>query len=45
MQAGDVPSTWADISLLNYLTGYHPETDLNEGVRKFVGWYRDYHNV
>jgi UDP-glucuronate 4-epimerase len=42
MQPGDVPRTWADASLLQRLTGYRPETDMREGIKKFVAWYRDY---
>jgi UDP-glucuronate 4-epimerase len=45
MQAGDVPATWADTSLLHYLTGYKPYTDLPTGVRNFVRWYREYYKV
>jgi UDP-glucuronate 4-epimerase len=45
MQPGDVPATWADASLLQGLTGYRPETEFREGVRRFVAWYRDYHGV
>ncbi len=45
MQPGDVPATWADASLLRRLTGYAPQTDLREGVRAFVDWYRSYHGV
>ena len=45
MQAGDVPATWADTSLLHDLTGYQPNTDLLTGVRKFIRWYREYYNV
>ena len=45
MQAGDVPATWADTSLLEELTGYKPNTDLITGVQKFVSWYREYYNV
>ena len=45
MQAGDVPATWADTSLLEHLTGYKPYMDLNEGVQRFVSWYRDFYNV
>ena len=41
IQPGDVPATWADVSLLERLTGYRPETDLREGIRKFVSWYRE----
>ena len=45
MQAGDVPATWADASLLQELTGYSPETSVKDGVRNFVAWYRDFYGV
>lgn len=45
MQAGDVPATWADASLLKSLTGYAPKTDVKTGVAEFVKWYRDYYQV
>ena len=45
MQAGDVPATWAETALLECLTGYKPQTDINTGVRNFVEWYRDYYDV
>ncbi|ASP29956.1 UDP-glucuronate 5-epimerase [Qipengyuania flava] len=45
MQPGDVPATWADAELLRTLTGYVPETDIREGVRRFVAWYCDYYQV
>ena len=45
MQPGDVPATWADASLLRRLTGYAPQTDLAEGLARFVAWYRDYYRV
>ena len=45
MQPGDVPATWADAELLRSLTGYAPKTDIREGVRQFVAWYRDYFKV
>ncbi|MFC5738016.1 NAD-dependent epimerase/dehydratase family protein [Sinirhodobacter huangdaonensis] len=45
MQAGDVPATWADTTLLQRLTGYHPKTRVPEGVKAFVDWYRDYYQV
>lgn len=45
MQAGDVPATWADTTLLEYLTGYKPNMDLSLGVQNFVSWYRKYYNV
>ncbi|MEN8838078.1 MAG: NAD-dependent epimerase/dehydratase family protein [Celeribacter marinus] len=45
MQAGDVPATWADASLLHTLTGYAPQTDVKDGVASFVDWYRDYYQI
>jgi len=45
MQAGDVPATWADASLVQALTGYRPQTPFREGVARFVDWYRGYHGV
>ena len=43
IQAGDVPATWADTSLLKHLTNFQPQTEVNEGVHKFVKWYRNYY--
>jgi UDP-glucuronate 4-epimerase len=45
MQAGDVPATWADATLLKALTGYAPQTPFRDGVARFVEWYRAYHRV
>jgi UDP-glucuronate 4-epimerase len=45
MQKGDVPATWADASLLQRLTGFRPQTDVREGVKRFVAWYRDFYKV
>lgn len=45
IQPGDVTAAWADCSLLESLTGYRPHTDIREGVRRFVAWYRDYYAV
>ena len=45
MQKGDVPATWADATLLKELTGYAPQTNVKEGIRQFVAWYRDYYGV
>ncbi len=45
MQPGDVPATWADATLIEALTGPLPRTDIAEGVRRFVAWYRDYYRV
>lgn len=45
MQAGDVVSTYADIDSLSGDTGFRPDTSLREGLRKFVGWYREYYDL
>ena len=44
MQTGDVPATWADATLLQRLTGYKPQTDVREGIARFVSWFREYHD-
>jgi UDP-glucuronate 4-epimerase len=45
MQQGDVPRTFADCSLLKRLTGFQPSTPVETGVRNFVRWYKEYHNI
>ena len=45
MQAGDVPTTWANAQLLKDLTGYQPQTSVAQGVEEFVRWYRDYYQT
>ena len=40
MQPGDVPLTWANIEKAGRLLGYRPSTTLEEGLKKFVTWYR-----
>jgi UDP-glucuronate 4-epimerase len=45
MQPGDVPATWADAGLIEALTGPLPRTDIKDGVRRFVDWYRDYYRA
>jgi len=45
MQIGDVPATWANADLLHSLTGYRPKTDIKDGVRSFVHWYREYYGT
>jgi len=43
MQPGDLPETYADIDDLTRDVGFRPKVPLEEGVRRFVAWYRDYH--
>src|SRR3954454_19633149 len=45
MQPGDVKETFADISAIERDHGFKPTTSIDEGVPKFVAWYRDYHKV
>jgi UDP-glucuronate 4-epimerase len=45
MQAGDVQATEADTSALEAATGFKPATPVEEGIARFVAWYRDYHRV
>ncbi|WP_424360410.1 NAD-dependent epimerase/dehydratase family protein [Methylocystis parvus] len=42
MQKGDVPRTFASADLLEKLTGYRPQTSVDEGVKALVEWYRAY---
>ena len=42
LQPGDVPDTLADCSDLERAVGYRPTTPIEEGVRRFVEWYRGY---
>lgn len=43
MQKGEVYATWANADLLKCLTGYQPQTDVRQGIAKFVAWFRDYY--
>ena len=45
MQAGDVPATYADIDDLYSAVGFKPRTGIEEGVSRFVEWYKSYYNV
>ena len=45
MQPGDVPATYADIDDLERDFGYRPKTELADGIKSFVDWYRDYYKA
>jgi UDP-glucuronate 4-epimerase len=45
MQPGDVKETFADISAIERDHGFQPTTTIDEGVPRFVEWYRDYHRL
>jgi UDP-glucuronate 4-epimerase len=42
LQAGDVPDTFADVDDLVEQFGYRPSTTIEEGIARFVAWYREY---
>jgi UDP-glucuronate 4-epimerase len=45
LQPGDVPDTSAEVTELMNDTGYRPDTSVEEGIRRFVDWYRSYYGV
>lgn len=45
LQDGDVPETYADVSLLSENTKFKPNTKVIDGVGKFIEWYQEYYNI
>ena len=45
LQPGDVPDTLADSSALERAVGYKPSVSVDDGVKQFVDWYRDFYKV
>ena len=45
MQVGDVPDTFANVDDLMEAVGFRPATSIEEGVRRFVAWYREYYQA
>lgn len=45
LQPGDVPATYADVDDLTAAVGFKPATPIEEGIKKFVAWYREYYRV
>ncbi len=45
LQAGDVPKTYADVDDLIRDVGFKPNTSIDDGIGKFVEWYRGYYGV
>jgi len=45
LEPGDVPATYADIDDTRRDLGFAPKTTIDEGLPRFVRWYRDYHRV
>jgi UDP-glucuronate 4-epimerase len=45
MQLGDVPATYADIDDLANEIGFKPRTPIEDGIRRFFRWYKEYYNI
>ena len=45
LQPGDVPDTYADVSDLVHDLDYKPAMSIDQGVKNFVDWYREYNNL
>ena len=45
MQPGDVKETYADIEAIRRDHGFEPKTSIDEGIPRFIAWYREYHGV
>jgi UDP-glucuronate 4-epimerase len=43
LQPGDVPKTFADVDALSDAVGFRPSTSIEEGIERFVAWYRSYY--
>lgn len=43
IQEGDVPETFADVDALAEAVGFRPSTPIEEGIEKFVTWYKEYY--
>jgi UDP-glucuronate 4-epimerase len=45
IQSGDVKETYADISETEEELGFKPKTSIDEGIPKFIKWYKSYYNL
>ena len=45
LQAGDVPATWANVDDLTRDVGFKPATPIEEGIRRFVTWYKEFYRI
>ena len=45
MQPGDVKETYADIDAISRDLGFRPTTTIDDGIPKFVDWYKTYHQI
>lgn len=45
LQPGDVPETFADIEKTKKILGWQPKVGIEQGIKEFVKWYREYHHL
>jgi dTDP-D-glucose 4,6-dehydratase len=45
MQAGDVKETFADIDAIRHDVGFEPRISIDEGLPRFIRWYRDFYSI
>ena len=45
MQPGDVPVTYADISKAKEMLGFDPKVKIEQGIKEFIGWYKEYKGI
>ena len=45
MQQGDVKSTHSNNALIHKWTNYKPITELEDGIKKFISWYRSFYKI
>jgi len=45
LQPGDVEDTYADVTALVDEFNYQPNTPVKEGVKNFISWYKEFHNI
>ena len=45
IQPGDVPITYADIDDLSDYIGFKPSTSIEDGISKFVNWYKEFYKI
>ena len=45
LQPGDVPDTYANVDDLVREFDYKPSMSVTQGVKNFVNWYKQYHNL
>ena len=45
LQPGDVPKTYADVDALTAAVGFKPSTSIEDGIARFIAWYRDFYKV